>query len=48
MLIGIAYGALGSFTEILIVLTILGIVLGLVGVNAARNVYIDDELAAQR
>ncbi|WP_018297549.1 MFS transporter [Corynebacterium lubricantis] len=48
MLIGVAYGILGSFQAILIVLIILGVLLGLLGVTAARNVYIDDELAAQR
>lgn len=47
MLIGMAYGALGSFQPILVALVILGLALGLLGITAARNVYIDDELAAQ-
>ncbi|WP_257158867.1 MFS transporter [Corynebacterium cystitidis] len=48
LLIGVAYEAFGSFQPILLVLVVLGLLLGVVGIAASRNVYIDDELTAQR
>lgn len=47
LLIGIAYDFTGSFQPILVVLIVLGLLLGITGIAASRNVYIDDELAAQ-
>lgn len=44
--IGFAFTALGSWTLILWALTAMAVLQGVVGIVAARNVYIDDELAA--
>lgn len=45
LLVGITYGALGSFTLILLTLIVLALVMGGLGIVASRKVYIEDELA---
>ena len=46
LLIGVAYGRIGEFQPILIALVIMALVMGVVGIVAARHVVIDDELSA--
>ena len=46
LLIGVAYGQIGEFQPILIALVIMALVMGVVGIVAARHVVIDDELSA--
>ncbi|WKD58020.1 Inner membrane transport protein YeaN [Corynebacterium capitovis DSM 44611] len=42
--VGLAYGAVGSFRPILLVLIVLALIMGALGVVAARPVFIEDEL----
>lgn len=45
LLVGVAYGQLGSFGPILVVLAALSLVMGALGIVASRRVFIEDELA---
>ncbi|WP_291314950.1 MFS transporter [Corynebacterium sp. UBA2622] len=46
LLVGVAYGTLGSFRPILLTLIVLALVMGCLGVVASRRVFIEDELSA--
>ena len=46
LLVGVAYDRIGAFQPILIALVVMALVMGAVGVVAARHVIIDDELSA--
>ncbi|WP_342319319.1 MFS transporter [Corynebacterium mayonis] len=44
--VGVAYDAVGSFTPILVTLSVLALVMGALGSVASRNIYIEDELSS--
>lgn len=46
LLVGVAYDQIGAFQPILIALVVMALVMGAVGIVAARHVIIDDELSA--
>lgn len=46
LLVGVAYDRIGAFQPILIALVVMALVMGAVGIVAARHVIIDDELSA--
>ncbi|WP_235933471.1 MFS transporter [Corynebacterium qintianiae] len=45
LLVGVAYGRIGTFGPILVALTVLSLMMGVLGIVASRKVFIEDELA---